>query len=117
MSGVAAISAGDAPTIGLVPRYLRGKEASINQPWAPEWDQPAQHTPATVVHEPPPPPVMRVASPTEELRRRIAETALPEKRRSRPLLIGVLALALVVVASLLFPDTVFALLPDVDTSM
>lgn len=113
MSGVAVMSAGEA-TIGLVPRYLRGKEASINQPWAPEWDQADPDGGESRAAEAAP--VMRVTSPTEELRRRIADAAAPERRAPRLLWVAVAGVLVVLTVAFLFPDAFAALLPNVDTS-
>jgi hypothetical protein len=116
MSGTAAAGTGEA-TIGLVPRYLRGRERDSGQGWGPDGETPDQS--ARTAFEADPGYAARdsgATSVTEEMRRRIAECAKPEKHRARPLLIGLAAVAVIVAAGVLFPDSVLALLPSVDPS-
>jgi hypothetical protein len=112
MSGIAVVGSGE-PSVGLVPRYLRAREHSATPVWAPAHDaqQAARHAPASEAG------AQAIdagqSSMTEELRQRIAGAGKPEKRRRvRPVLFGVAALAVILLAILLFPDTVVALLPD-----
>ena len=115
MSGVAAISASEA-TIGLVPRYLRGKNVVSPQAWAD--DDGAEAAPEPVAREEVlTRPVMLGLSDTEELRQRIAEATTPEKRRPRLLWFALAAVVILAVVGLIFPDAIAAMMPDVDASL
>jgi hypothetical protein len=111
MSGVAAVGGLEA-TVGLIPRYLRPREPEVVD---------ADEPPAP----PPPPPIeeeivlpgMRGKSLTDELRQRISDAAAPEKRRPKPLLFGLAAVAVIVLVVVMFPDAFAALLPTVDSSL
>jgi hypothetical protein len=113
MSGIAVVGGFEA-TIGLMPRHLRRR------------DEPGEAEPAAaddVAAEPDEDqfardalPGMRGISETDELRRRIAEAAVPERRGPKPLWIGLGIVALFAAAGLLFPDAFAALLPAVDAT-
>jgi len=104
-------------TIGLVPRYLRGRETGAGPDWSPDDGTPDPV--ALPAFEAEPSQRARehgVPSVTEELRRRITESTKPEKRRARPLWFGLALIAVIAAACFMFPDTVLALLPNVDPS-
>jgi hypothetical protein len=113
MSDVAAIG-GLETTIGLMPRHLRNRASDDASGGAAE-RRPGDET--STAEGPASEPGMRVASLTDELRRRIVEAATPEKHGPRPLWFGVAAVAVIVLVCLMFPDAIAALLPDVDTSL
>jgi hypothetical protein len=114
MSSIAAAGHGEI-TGGLKPRYLRSKDFDAASTRLPAEVVPeAQARPAfapVAVREPAEPSV------TQELRRRIAASTRPTPRRVRPLLFGLAAVAAIAVAAILFPDTVFAFLPDADPTL
>jgi hypothetical protein len=109
MSGIAVIGSAEA-TVGLVPRYLRAREHSATPAWAPGDDNSEASTQVAMGGLAAANPV--VLTMTEEMRKRIADVSKPEKRRIRPMLFGVAAVAAILLAILLFPDSVVALLPD-----
>jgi hypothetical protein len=116
MSDVAAIGSLDG-TIGLMPRYLRNRDAdgasTLNADQKPE--PPAKEPNAA--DELSKLPGMRGTSLTEELRRRIGEVATPEKHGFPRLWFGVAAVAVIAVVCLLFPDVIAAILPGADGSL
>jgi hypothetical protein len=110
MSGIAVAGSGEA-TIGLMPRYLRAREDDAGQSRPSAADAAAQSAKAAPVFDPPTPTEYDMLARPDEMRRRIAEAASPERRLPKPLLIGVGIAVLVIVAFVMFPDTLVAMLP------
>jgi hypothetical protein len=112
MSGI-AIAGNCEVSVGLMPRRLRVAE-SIVPAWAPD-EAPAP----TPTFEPETIMAMRepgTLSITDQMRQRIATVGKPAPRRTRPLLFGLTAVAVIAAAIVLFPDTVLAFLPAVDAA-
>jgi hypothetical protein len=114
MSDVAAMG-GFETTVGLMPRYLRNRDADGSA-------RNVEQAPAAPVAEPsaaeePRLPGMKGISLTDELRKRIGEVSAPEKHGPYRLWFGVAAVAVIALVCILFPDAIAALLPDVDTSL
>lgn len=104
-------------TVGLIPRYLRNREADSSSsrhahdlPLPPAHDSEAEDEFASL-------PGMRGISITEELRRRIVEAATPERRGARRVWFGVAVVAIVAVGYMLFPEAIAALLPADDPTL
>jgi hypothetical protein len=114
MSGT-AMTAGEA-TIGLVPRYLRPRDAEESAQAAETGDE-ATNDPFASREMPMLPARMAGNAITNDMRRRIAEAAMPERKGRRPMWFGVAAVAAVLVVGLVFPDTVMALLPGADAAV
>lgn len=115
MSTMAAVDV-DA-TIGLVPGYLRRRQSGQSASRAAgdaDTEQGADTRPDPI--DLPMLPDAPGSSITDELRRRIAAASAPERRGPRPIWYGLIAVALILVAGLAFPDTVLALLPDASPS-
>jgi hypothetical protein len=106
MSGVAAI-AGPEANQGLIPRYVRDSSADAEVDTR---DRVSRGVPRPVA-------LMDGAELTEELRRRISDTAKPERRSSRPLWLGVAALAAIAASASFFPDVVLALVPRLSMAL
>jgi hypothetical protein len=105
-----AVIGGLDATVGLIPRYLRRREEAVGlEDLEPELA-------SFVDDEFDDLPGMRGNSMTDDLRRRIAEAAVPERRGPKPLWVGLAVVVVLAVAGLLFPDAIAALMPDVDTT-
>ena len=113
MSGVATIGGGEA-TSGLKPRYLRRVDAPEISA---EIEAAVKVAQASKLDELPELPGMRGTSLTEELRKRIASVAPQEKRRTRPIWVGVAVVVLVAAVGLMFPDAFLGLMPSASASL
>lgn len=116
MSGTAIAGSAEA-SIGLMPRYLRARKHTAAPAWAPG-DEPAAEPAAPPAGTEPPVRIVEADLPsaTEQLRQRIVDAAQPARRGVRPIWFVVGTAAAVVGAVVLFPDTIFAMLPNLDTA-
>ncbi len=111
MSGTAVVG-GLETTVGLMPRHLRRRYNTDDV--APEPAAVPERDPMEDAFARDASRGMRGLSETDELRRRIAAAAVPERRGPKPLWIGLAVVVLLAVAGLLFPDAIAALMPSID---
>jgi hypothetical protein len=105
-----AVVGGLDATVGLIPRYLRRREEE-------DEELPEQPTPMDIAEDEfDDLPGMRGNAMTDDLRRRIAEAAAPERQGPKPLWVGLAVVVVLAVCGLLFPDAIASLMPDVDVS-